>query len=215
MTTVTQFVEAQARLVQGAAAAFVAGQRQEITLFANLACIMGAAWAKHANVRPGSNKAKLGFKAEDIAVATYAAMPEAAKQPEIAEGAERQPSEYKGISFATVKQYMSIASTGIDTSGKRYSEAFAEAARRGDVPGVLKALDAMGIHSIRGFRAVGKKKKGPDQNPPTPMEKAGRLVTAISADTRRKPESVLLALAKALKVEASLRALIIKQAQKA
>lgn len=213
--TVTQFVEANIRLVQGAASAKVAGERQELTLFANLSALIGIAWAKHSSVRPGSNKARLGFKLEDLAVAAFAALPAAAKTPEVAEGAERAPSEYRGLTFATVKQYMSVASTVVDTAGKRYNEAFSDAARRGDVPAIMKAIDAMGLHSIRGIRAIGSKKKGADNNRPGPVEKAGRLVTEAAKATNRKPETVLLAVAKLLKVEGSLKALIIKQANKA
>lgn len=213
--TVTQFVESNIRLVQGAAAAKVASERQEMVLFSNLAALVGIAWAKHSVVRPGSNKARLSFKLEDVAVATFAALPVAAKTPEVAEGADRLPGEYRGLSFASVKQYMSLASTVIDTAGKRYQEAFSDAARRGDVPGVLKAIDAMGLHSIRGVRAIGSKKKGADGKRPGPIEKAGRLITEAAKTGNRKPETVLLALAKYLKVEGSLKALIIKQANKA
>jgi len=212
--TVTQFVEANVRLIQGAASAKVAGERQELTLFANLAALVGIAWAKHSSVRPGSNKARLGFKLEDLAVAAFAALPETAKTPEVAEGAERAPSEYRGLTFATVKQYMSVASTVVDTAGKRYNEAFSDAARRGDVPGVMKAIDTMGLHSIRGIRAIGSRKKGADNRRATPSEKATRMVVEAAKASNKKPETILLTIAKTLKVDGSLRAMIIKQAQK-
>ena len=214
MTNSIQFVEANKAFIQGAAAAIAANERQELAFFSNLLCLMGKAWAQHSAVRPGSNKTSLTIKLEDIAIAAYSALPQELKTPEVPRDGKREANQFYGVTFSTVKQYLSTASTMVATHGKRYNEKLSLAARAGNVPDTMKALDAMGLRSIRGARALGAKPKG-TKDKPTADIIIVRKIKALADVQGVSKEALLLKLAKTLECEASLRALIVKQAQRA